>query len=623
MKHLHWTVLSTFFFAFSIAFPALAEEAIDPQRDYHSYANVDDVAMSHVYLNLKADFENGRLSGYSELTLSHLNPEATEVVLDTKALEISSVEALAGETFIQAKFTLGETDDDLGAPLTIAIASGTQKIRVHYNTTEASDGLNWASPEQTHDKIHPFMYSLSQSIYGRTWFPHQDTTRIKVTYSADIETPTELLALMTADNDPNTERDGLYHFDMPQPIVPYLIALAIGDFAFTPISERSGIYAEAGIIEAAAYEFADIEKMIQAVEAIYGDYAWGRYDLLIMPPSFPFGGMEHARLSFITPTVITGDRGLVGLISHELAHSWSGNYVTNGTWRDLWLNEGFTSYVENRTVESIFGKAQASMELADSFVDLMEEMDNLEPGEEILAIDLRGQHPDAVFTEIPYSKAQLFLSFLESRVGREGFDKFVKGYFADFAWSTITTDVFETYLMEHLGKDFPGAFTEAEIQTWIHEPGYPDFGLKPSSAAYDVVDAAVANLAAETVKAADIDMSDWIIHQRIHFVDGLPEDLNPETIAEVDTAMGLSTSGNIKLAYQWMLYAAKTGYAPALDARLEQLLTEQGRIAYTKGLYRELLKTDPERAETVYAIAKPTYHPITVWEVDRVFGDAK
>ncbi len=623
MRILKNIVIPAVCFALVTSFTALAQDQIDPRKDYHSYANIDDVAMSHVYLNLKTDFETSRLSGYAELTLTHINPEATTIVLDTKALDISSVETLVGETYAPAEFKMGEADPDLGSALNITITPDTTKVRVHYATTDASDGLNWATPEQTHDKTQPFMYSLSQTIYGRTWFPHQDTPKIKVTYSADIETPKDLMALMSANNDPAAERDGSYHFDMPQPIVPYLIAIAVGDFAFKAISDRSGVYAEAGLIEAAAHEFADSEKMIQAAESIYGDYAWGRYDLLIMPPSFPFGGMEHARLSFITPTVITGDRGLVGLISHELAHSWSGNFVTNGTWRDLWLNEGFTTYVENRIIEAVYGPEQAAMEMTDNYVDIMAELEHLEPAEEILAIDLRDQHPDAVFSEIPYAKAQLFLSFLESRVGREGFDKFVKQYFADFAWQTITTDVFETYLMERLAKDFPDAYTQEEIKTWIHEPGYPEFGLKPIAAAYDIVDAAIADMAAGKVKAVDIDMSGWIIHQKIRFVDSLPKNLSPNIIGEVDAAMGLSTSGNIKLVYQWMLYATKVGYTPALDARLETLLTEQGRIAYTKGLYKELLKFDPERAAAIYAIAKSTYHPITVWEVDRVFKNAK
>ncbi|HYN37502.1 MAG TPA: leukotriene A4 hydrolase C-terminal domain-containing protein [Actinomycetota bacterium] len=373
------------------------------------------------------------------------------------------------------------------------------------------------------------------------------------------------------------------------------------------------------MLERAAWEFADSEKMIEAVESLYGPYQWGRYDLLIMPPSFPFGGMEHARLSFITPTVITGDRGLVDLISHELAHSWSGNFVTNGTWRDLWLNEGVTTYVENRVIEALYGKERADMDLVVNHEDALAEIAGLDPEAQILAIDLRGEHPDAVFTDIPYAKGMLFFKFLEDRVGREAFDSFLRQYFEDFAWGTITTDAFETYLKEGLMAANPDAFNEAEITEWIHQPGYPTFGPVPEAAGYALADETLARLASGDLAPADVDTEGWMIQAQLRLIKGLPLDMDPVSLAEIDAALGLSTTGNIRLAYEWLLFAAKAGYTPALDARFERLMTEQGRIAFTKDLYGEVLAIDPERAKAVYAKARPGYHPITAWEVDQVF----
>jgi len=601
--------------------PGVAEDLgpIDPQRDYHSFANVDEVVMTHVYLHLDADFVAKQLKGYVELDLKRINPAATTLVLDTKALDIAAVALVTPAGLAPAKWEMGVADATLGTPLSIEIGTQATKVRITYATTDGSDGLNWADPAQTNDKKHPFMYSLSQSIYGRTWFPQQDTPLIRVTYAADITTPKDLLALMSADNDPNAVRDGSYHFEMPQTVVPYLIAIAVGDLHFEAISARAGVYAEAGMLEKAAWEFADSEKMIQAVEGLYGPYQWGRYDLLIMPPSFPFGGMEHARLSFITPTVITGDRGLVDLISHELSHSWSGNYVTNGTWRDLWLNEGITSYVENRVIEALYGKDRADMDLVVNYEDGLAAIKDLPTEKQLLAIDLRGQHPDAVFSDIPYTKGMLFFKFLEERVGRAAFDAFLKQYFEDFAWGTITTDVFETYLQDGLMTAHPAAFTVAEITEWIHQPGYPAFGPVPEADGYALADQTLAKLASGGLAPSDVDTSGWMIQQQLRLIKGLPLDMEPAKLAELDTSLGLSTTGNLKLAYEWLLYAAKVGYAPALDARFEQLMTEQGRIAFTKDLYEAVLAIDPDRAKAVYAKAKPGYHPITVWEVDQVF----
>lgn len=604
---------------FALSANATTDEPINPNKDYHSYANIDEVVMTHIDFDLAADFDKNQLSGSVELTLKYLQPEAKELILDTKALDIQKVERLVNDTYQDANWKLGETDATLGTPLVIQLEDKTEKVKVHYATTDASDGLNWAAPEQTSDKKHPFMYSLSQTIYGRTWFPHQDTPAIRVTYNANITTPENLLALMSADNDPKTERDGNYQFTMPQPIVPYLIAIAVGDFSFHEISDRSGIYAESSVLKKAAWEFGNTEDMIEKTEGMYGDYAWGRYDLLVMPPSFPFGGMEHARLSFITPTVITGDRGLVQLISHELAHSWSGNYVTNRTWRDLWLNEGFTKYVENRVIESVFGKERANMELVISMHEVEENLVSLEPQAQILAIDLRGQHPDAVFTHIPYAKAQLFLVFLEQRVGRDTFDKFVNTYFTDFAWSTLSTEEFETYLYATLLRENPQAFTKEEVKQWIYEPGYPDFGPKPQAKAYEIVDEKLKAFIAGEIQAQDIGFDEWMIHQKTHFINSLPSDIAADKLAALDDAGNLSDNQNIKLAYTWMLYCSKAGYQKALDQRLEKLLTEQGRIAFTKGLYKTLLEHNAQLATDIYKKAKPGYHPITVWEVDRVF----
>ena len=558
---------------------------IDPQRDYHTYANLDEVVMTHIYFNLNADFDKSELGGYIDLTLKHKKPGVERLVLDSSNLVIHRAQVETGGEWVDTSFELSEPADNLGSALTIKIQPKTRRVRIYYNTIADGEALSWASPEQTHDKNHPYMYSLAQTIYGRQWFPHQDTPAIRVTYSADITTPKDLRALMSANNDRDAPVNGKYHFEMPSPLVTYLISIAVGDLEFRAFSDRSGVYAEPGLIDKAEWEFAETEVMIKAIEGLYGDYPWGRYDLLIMPPSFPFGGMEHANLSFITPTVITGDRGLTELITHELAHSWSGNLVTNGTWRDLWLNEGFTEYVQNRATAVVYSEKRAKMELASAYDTLLGELEELDEPDQIMAIDLRGQHPDNVFTDIPYAKAELFLRFLENRVGQDTFDTFVNGYFEQFAWRTITTDVFEAYLYENLLAKNPGAFTRAEIEEWIHQPGYPSSGIKPTSAEFDKVDVQVDRFVAGDIAARDIDTSRWKIHQWERFVAKIPDDLPQDKFAEMDAAFKLTQTSNLSLLNEWLVKTISAGYMAPARERMNNFLSAQGRIAYTKRIF--------------------------------------
>lgn len=595
-------------------------------RDIHSYANIDEVQMTHVYLNLNVNFERKVLEGYADLTIDHVKPNTKRLILDTKALKISKVQTLVGEQWVDAKYTLGKADKTLGSALTIAIAADTAKVRITYETTADSDGLSWAAPAQTFGKEKPLMYSLSQSIYGRTWFPQQDTPAIRVTYAADIKAPSDLVAKMSAVNPPDITHTGQYHFDMPQPIVPYLIALSVGDYAFSALSPRSGVYAEKGMIDKAAHEFADTEKMIQAVESNYGKYAWDRYDILVMPPSFPFGGMEHARLTFATPTIITGDRGLVSLVSHELAHSWSGNLVTNRYWRDLWLNEGFTTYVEKRVIEKIYGADRADLERAVLYQETMDEMKDLEPAAQKLAINLKGHHPDDVFSEIPYGKGSMFLTTLEHAYGREAFDAFTNQYFKDFTWKTITTEEFERYLYAHLIDKFPGKMSHAKIKEWIYQAGYPKDGYVPSAKGFAPVDAALKQFVDGSITAAQINTEGWTINHWQHFIQSLPTHVAASKLDDLDAQFKLTQSSNLILEYYWLRYALQAKYQAPVTQRLASFLSEQGRIKLTKPLYQEMIKT-PEGvklARQMFAQTRDSLHPIVVWEIEsNVFGKNK
>ncbi|MGY0624009.1 MAG: M1 family metallopeptidase, partial [Paraglaciecola chathamensis] len=510
-------------------------------------------------------------------------------------------------------YSLGKADSFLGAPLTITIPEGANKVTVSYHTSPQASGVQWLTPAQTAGKQHPFLFTQSQAIHARSFIPVQDSPQVRVTYSATVHTPKELLAAMSASNDPETARDGVYEFNMPQAIPAYLIALAVGDLQFKPMGKRTGVYAEPALLDAAADEFADTESMLEVTEKTYGPYRWDRYDLLILPPSFPFGGMENPRLSFITPTVIAGDKSLVSLIAHELAHSWSGNTVTNATWRDLWLNEGFTTYLTYRIMQMVYGDDRYNMEAVLGRQDLQADIESLPPEDQILAIDLRGRDPDAVFSNIPYEKGALFLRELEQKVGRENFDKFLLNYFEHFAFQSITTDQFMAYLNATLLTDYADALSAERIHQWIFEPGIPKGAPAAHSNAFKIVDEARNQWLNGEIHAKDIDADDWVVHQWLYFLNNMPDSLTQQQLTELDAAFDLTQSKNNEIAHSWLLMAVENWYEPALP-RVHSYLVSIGRNKLVKPIYKALSQTPKGKilAQKAFAEAKPGYHPLTV-----------
>ena len=453
----------------SLAMAGMCSQAMANAIDQNSYANLDDVVTTHLNLDLDVDFADKQLEGFVEHTLKWNNDTSKKLVLDTRDLDIDKVmyQDTSGD-WHKAKFTLADRDDVKGSKLTITLKSQAPKVRIYYNSRPEASGLQWLTPEQTASKTHPFMYSQSQAIHARSWLPVQDTPAMRVTYSARIHTPKDIRAVMSADNKDALYKDGDYHFEMPQAISPYLIAIGAGNLEFKAMSKQTGIFAEPEILDASVAEFNDTQAMIDKTNEMYGEYAWGRYDLLMLPPSFPFGGMENPRLSFITPTVVAGDKSLVNLIAHELAHSWSGNLVTNATWEDLWLNEGFTSYVENRIMEEVFGRDRAVMEQALDAAGLRAQLKTIDAPDTRLNLKLNGRDPDDAFSSVPYTKGQLFLIYLEEKYGRDKFDDFVKTYFNEFAFKSLTTAQFVTYLKANLIEKYPGVVSMGIFQlSWL------------------------------------------------------------------------------------------------------------------------------------------------------------
>ena len=604
--------------AISAALPAHA-------ADSHSYANTDAVTVSALALDLKVDFGKKQLIGSAELNLDWHDPKAKSVVLDTRDLSIDKVEAIGANGKAKPlRFTLAKAEATLGSALTIPVEGEPSTIRITYHTSPQASGLQWMAPALTANKKHPFMFSQSQAIHARSWVPLQDTPSVRFTYTAHISVPKELRAVMSADNDAKHALDGDFSFTMKQPIPSYLLAIAVGDIAVKETGPRTAIYAEPSVVDKAAREFEDTEKMIATAEKIYGPYRWDRYDVLVLPASFPFGGMENPRLTFATPTVLAGDKSLVSLIAHELAHSWSGNLVTNANWDNIWLNEGFTTYVENRIVEAVYGKDEANMQLVVDDNELLAQLPGTKPEQQMLAPDLKGMDPDEGLSDIPYTKGRWFLRFLESRYGRAAFDPFLRSYFDHFAFQSITTDQFLAYYNDNLVKKFPGKVSAAEIEEWLHKPGIPADAPVAVSANFDKVDKARDAWMGGDMPASEIPAKAWVTYEWLHFINSLPGELTVDQIKDIDSVWKLSNTTNAEIAFRWFELTVDSGYTGNY-AQIERFVVPIGRRKLVMPIY-EALVTTPEGkafAKKIYAKSRPGYHPLTQAGVDKLFADSQ
>ena len=630
-----------------------AEDPMSARRpDPHSFSRPDQVRVVHMGLDWSIDFERKQLSGEVSMLVERLDPKAP-LILDDRGLEILGVDTAAGtldegpegvpalalrETPVEWKQTtyeLGQAEEGLGRPLTIQLPEGHALVRVRYHTTDAASGLQWLEPAQTTGKKHPFLYSQSQAIHARSWIPCQDSPGVRVTFDATVQVAAPYTAVMAANMldglDPKVEGEAdserrSFRFVMPQRVPSYLIALGAGDLAKGVLSERAAVWADPTVVPAATDEFADVEKMIVAAEALYGPYRWGRYDLLVLPPAFPFGGMENPRLTFATPTILAGDRSLVSLVAHELAHSWSGNLVTNSTWEDLWLNEGFTVYFERRIVEAIYGKERAEMEATLGRQDLDEELtQNLadRPDDQKLHADLEGRDPDDYFSSVPYEKGAFFLEALERTYGREVFDAFLRGWFDQNAFGSVDTAKFRAYLQaELIGKHQPLEGQKVpDVELWIEGPGLPEDAPNPKSPAFAAVDAQVKAFSSGKKPAAGLSTKSWTPYEWLHFLRALPADLDVAKMAELDTAFKLTASGNSEIVSEWLGLAATTRYEKAFP-RIEEFLTTVGRRKFLTPLYKALLSSEDgkKQALAIYAKARPGYHAISTRTLDELLG---
>ena len=623
--------------AFAFAAASCARTATEPQRaapapvlttaearDIHSFARPEIARVTHVALDLALDFAARRVGGTATLDVE-ARPGAQEIVLDSKGLEIESIADAGGRAL---QWSLGEDNEVMGRPLAVRL-DGARRIVVRYRSAPDAAALQWLTPEQTVGGRHPYLFSQGQAILNRTWIPTQDSPGIRQSWEARIVAPEPLKVVMSAENlDPDGERVAggrAYRFRMDHPVAPYLIAIAAGDLAFRPLGPRSGVWTEPGMLDRAAHELADTERMMAAAEALYGPYRWGRYDMLVLPPAFPFGGMENPRLTFLTPTLIAGDRSLVSTVAHELAHSWSGNLVTNAAWSDFWLNEGFTVYFENRIMEAIYGPERARQEVALGWDDLQREMEGLGAASPATALhlDLTGQDPDAGMTSIAYEKGAAMLRMIEAAVGRERWDAYLRSWFDRHAFQPATAEMFLSDLRRNLVRGDVALERRLMLDQWVYRPGLPANAVRPDPAAFAAVDAAVRAFGGGG-EASAVPFAGWSTAERIRFLNSLPRELSRQRLAELDSAFRLSESGNSEVLFAWLKLAIANRFDPALPAA-ERFLTSMGRRKFVLPLFEALLAEGEwgrPAAQRIYARARPGYHSVTRGSVDAAMRTA-
>ncbi len=621
MKFLYLILFMTLYFGCSKTSDENSNEEKDSEKvivnDPHSYANPEESKIIHLDWDATVSFDEKVISAVATLTLEN-SDNAAFLFLDTKELSIEKITLDDGEE--ETHYEIGERDPFLGKSLKVEIKPETKKVVITYSTSPEAEALQWLTPAQTADKEHPFLFTQSQAILARSWVPIQDSPGIRFTYNAKVKVPDELMALMSAENPIEKSTEGVYSFQMKQAIPAYLLALAVGDLEFQELGPRTGVYAEPSVVSKAAYEFAELEAMVAAAEELYGPYQWEQYDLIVLPPSFPFGGMENPRLTFATPTILAGDRSLTSLVAHELAHSWSGNLVTNATWNDFWLNEGFTVYFENRIMEKLYGRDYSEMLTSLAAQDLQEEIESMTSegmaADTKLKLALNGRNPDDGMTSIAYDKGYLFLRSLEEEVGREKFDSFLKEYFTKNAFKVMTTEEFVNELKVNLYEKNGLVINQDNIDKWIYSEGLPENAPKPISDKFDIVDTQWTHYG-EGIGFEQLDTEGWSSHEWLHFVRGTPEDLDMEQMKKMDQTFGLTNSGNSEVLTEWLVQSIKHQYEPAYS-RLEDFLINTGRRKFLMPLYKELIKTEEgmQMARSIYGKARPNYHFVSTYSLD-------
>nr|CAI9694391.1 unnamed protein product [Rangifer tarandus platyrhynchus] len=586
----------------------------------------------HLHLRCGIDFARRVLTGTAALTVQSQEDNLRSLILDTKDLTIEKV-VINGQ---EVKYTLGERQSYKGSPMEISLPIALCKnqeivIEISFETSPKSSALQWLTPEQTSGKEHPYLFSQCQAIHCRAILPCQDTPSVKLTYSAEVSVPKELVALMSAIRDgeapdPEDPSRKIYRFSQKVPIPCYLIALVVGALESRQIGPRTLVWSEKEQVEKSAYEFSETESMLKIAEDLGGPYIWGQYDLLVLPPSFPYGGMENPCLTFVTPTLLAGDKSLSNLIAHEISHSWTGNLVTNKTWDHFWLNEGHTVYLERHICGRLFGEKFRHFHALGGWGELQNSIKTFGETHPFtkLVVDLTNVDPDVAYSSVPYEKGFALLFYLEQLLGGpEVFLGFLKAYVEKFSYKSITTDNWKDFLYSHF-KDKVDILNQVDWNTWLYSPGLPP--VKPN---YDMTltNACIA-LSQRWITATDddlnsfssADLKDFSSHQVNEFLAQMLQSapLPLGHIQRMQAVYNFNAINNSEIRFRWLRLCIQSKWEEAIPLALK-MATEQGRMKFTRPLFKDLAAFDKSHDQAVrtYQEHKASMHPVTAMLVGK------
>ncbi|KAI9096655.1 peptidase family M1-domain-containing protein [Phlyctochytrium arcticum] len=608
--------------------------------DPNSFANTDEIHVKHTHLSLSADFDAKILAGHVVHTAVTGKDNVKSIVFDTSFLDVKSA-VLVSDKETELKFEIAEHNEKYGAKLTVHFpqafsANQEVKVKINYATTTKCTAIQWLEPSQTIGKKYPYLFSQCQAIHARSMLPCQDTPGNKHTWSADISVPSHLRALMSGlrTSDKTDGDRKIYSFEQKVTIPSYLIALAVGNLEGREIGPRSTVWSEPEMVEASAWEFKDTETFIATGESLLTPYEWGAYDLLVLPPSFPYGGMENPCLTFVTPTLLAGDRSLVDVVAHEIAHSWMGNLVTTLNWEHFWLNEGFTMFIERKITGRLHGQPTAEFDAIIGIKALQESIDHFDeikrPEFSCMCPRLANEDPDDAFSSVPYEKGFNLLFYLERILGgAEIFEPYLKEHVKNFAHKSITTDDFLKLLFDFFqrthGDEKVKILNSVDWDAWLHKPGMPpvvnDFDKSLAEACEDL--ASKWSNAKATPDFDKTPFDGFNTGQKVMFLEKClaKSAFTHDVLIKMDSSYKLTESRNAEIRFRWQMLCLKANYE-VIFPHVVTFLGEVGRMKYVRPLYRELNK-----CKNGSAVAKQTflkhrnfYHPICAGMVAKDLG---
>lgn len=626
--------------------------------DVNTYSNFEEIIQKNVELDVSIDFEKQQMYGTVQTEYEILNPSLNKIILDLHGPDISQINLITEDyDEIPLEYEIYDKNEDkeaLGTPLIINLESLKKEnndeyekifkdklvtINIKFNTNEKCNGIQYLTKEQTHSKQYPFMFTQCEAIQCRTLFPCQDTPSVKAKYKVktSIESPLTFLfgGIAKSHYSDSSTKKKIMLFEQNIPIPSYLVAFVAGDLEFAKISKRCGVWAERGLASKAANEFIDAEKYIEIAENYLNHpYEWQTYNILVLPFSFPFGGMENPNLTFVTPALLAGDRSMSNVIGHEISHSWTGNLVTNKNWANFWVNEGFTKFMERKLDKNLLGEDMSNLESIVGNNSLISAIKMY--GEDShftsLSPDFSGIDPDDGFSTIPYEKGYQLLVYLEEKVGEDMFREIMSKYIDTFKYKSVDwTDfkqIYEEYVTEKMNRSNSRKILNSiDWNKWVTEKGFPSYKMEFKSKYTKEVEDLIGQFldGKENPENALKIFKEWHTNVKLTFLDEIKKDVknfDEDLILKIKKELNLVEEYNDDVKALW--------YEITLDKKLDieienikQFLQTHGRLKYLKPLYYGWINLDLESARTFFDENKYLYHPISRRLIQNKFDSQK